>query len=412
MNLGFHHPRPLETQPALHPGEVEFLSLEPLRLERGRPRPRGSGGWLRAGEGIRAPAGAAVARSTNSAASDFLVPFRRFGAGLPLAGLLLLGVLPGSAKPVGATNPPPAWPPPPAEPRVVYVRAIACPADIGAKPSTLNRVADWFTGAGKDKGKLDKPFGLSLDDSGNLLVTDTGANTVSLLNLARKKWTRWETIGRTRFKSPVAIAAHGRTIFVADSALGKVIAFNEQGKLQFEITNELERPSGLAVIGDKIYISDAQRHHVVICDRRGTFGSKFGQRGTGPGEFNFPTHVSADAGGRLYVTDSLNNRIQVFDAEGRFLRAFGSVGDGPGSFSRPKGVAADTDGHLYVVDAVFDNVQVFDDQGQLLMNWGEAGPDPGQFWLPNAIAISRANEIYVADTHNQRIQVFRYVGKP
>jgi len=333
-------------------------------------------------------------------------------AGFHFVRLRLFFFLVCPALALGKTNPPPAWPPPPAEARVVYVRDIASPADIGAKPSFLSRLADWVTGVAKNKGRLDKPFGLCLDDSGNLLVTDTGANAVCLLDLARKKWTRWESVGKTRFKSPVAVARHGQTIFVADSALGKVIAFDEKGKLLFEITKELDRPSGLARLGDKLYISDSQRHQVVVCGVRGEFVSKFGRRGGGPGEFNFPTHVSVDAGGRICVTDSLNNRIQIFDANGQFVRAFGSAGDGPGCFSRPKGVAADGDGHLYVVDAVFDNVQVFDDQGRLLLNWGEAGTGPGQFWLPNAIAIGRGNEIYVADSYNHRIQVFRYTGKP
>lgn len=327
-------------------------------------------------------------------------------------GWLTLSCLPGLASPTGKPLPVLAWPPPPAEARVVSVRDIASPADIGARSSVFGRLANWVTGTAKDQGKLDKPFGLCVDDAGNVLVTDTGDNTVSLLDLARKKWTRWESAGKVRFKSPVAVARSGQTIFVADSALGKVLAFDEKGRLQFEITRELDRPSGLARSGEKLYISDSQRHQIVICDVRGAFLSKFGQRGVGPGEFNFPTHVSADAGGRICVTDSLNNRVQVFDAEGRFLRAFGNPGDGPGSFSRPKGVAADSAGHLYVVDAVFDNVQVFDEQGRLLMNWGETGSERGQFWLPNAIAINRANEIYVADTHNHRIQMFRYIGKP
>jgi sugar lactone lactonase YvrE len=294
---------------------------------------------------------------------------------------------------------------------VVFVRYISGPADIGVKPPFFSRLADWITGVGREKDRLGKPFGLALDDAGNLLVTDTGADAVCSLDLSRKKWTRWEAAGKTRFQSPVAVARHGPTIFVADSALGKVLAFDEKGKPQFEITNELERPSGLALAGDRLLVADSQRHQVVLYDLGGKFISKFGRRGTGPGEFNFPTHVSVDAAGLIYVTDSLNDRIQVFDANGRFQRSFGSVGDGPGHFSRPKGIAVDRSGHVYVVDAVFDNVQVFDGQGRLLMNWGESGPAPGEFWLPNAIVISSKNEIYVADSYNHRIQVFSYIGK-
>ena len=332
--------------------------------------------------------------------------------GLQAGSVMLLFGLGCAAVPPDQPKPVFAWPPPPAEASVVYVRDISRPADIGARSPFFSRLADWITGVGRDKGRLDKPFGLALDDAGNLLVTDTGANAVCFLDLPRKKWIRWESAGKIRFQSPVAVARHGPAIFVADSALGKVLVFDEQGKLQFEITRELERPSGLAILGDKLLVTDSKRHQVVVFDVTGNYISKFGRRGAGPGEFNFPTHVSVDAAGRIYVTDSLNNRIQIFDASGRFQRAFGSAGDGPGHFSRPKGAATDGSGHVYVVDAIFDNVQVFDEQGRLLMDWGEAGPAPGEFWLPNAIVISRNDDIYVADSYNHRIQVFHYTGKP
>ena len=342
----------------------------------------------------------------------YRTPPSGFRAGLRAGGMVLFFCLGCAAAPAVKPKPAPAWPPPPAEPAVVYVRDISSPADIGAKPSFFGRLADWITGVGREKGRLNRPFGLALDAAGNLLVTDTGANAVCYLDLSRKKWTRWEAAGKTRFQSPVAVARHGPTIFVADSALGKVLAFDEKGRPQFEITNELERPSGLAFLGDRLLVADSQLHQVVVFDVSGKFISKFGRRGTGSGEFNFPTHINVDAAGLIYVTDSLNDRIQVFDANGKFQRVFGSAGDGPGHFSRPKGVATDSSGHVYVVDAVFDNVQVFDGQGRLLMNWGETGPAPGEFWLPNAIVISPKDEIYVADSYNHRIQEFRYTGKP
>ena len=305
----------------------------------------------------------------------------------------------------------PSWPPPPAEPTIVYVRDISSPKDIGAKPPALTRFANWITGTGTDQKKLNKPFGLSLDESGNLLVTDTGANTVCYLDLAGKKWVQWPAIGGIHFASPVAAVHHGQKFYVADSALGRVIVFDAKGKLQFVITNELERPTGLAWLNDRLVIADSQRHEIVICDANGKFITKFGRRGTGPGEFNFPTHVSADGAGHIYVTDSMNYRIQVFDTGGKFLREFGGAGDGPGRFSRPKGVAVDAAGHVYVVDALFDNVQIFDDGGRLLLDWGETGGGPGEFWLPNAIVINSKNEIFVADAYNHRIQEFRYTGK-
>ena len=305
----------------------------------------------------------------------------------------------------------PVWPPPPAEPCIVYLKSITGPADLGIKPPALSRFANWITGGSHGASSLQKPFGLAIDDAGNLLLTDMGANAVCCLDQAGKKWLRWEQAGKIRFASPVAVARHRNTVFVADSVLGRVVALDLKGKLLFQITRELERPSGLAIFGDKLYVADSQRHQIVVCNLRGEFLSKFGHRGTAPGEFNFPTHLAVDAAGRLFVTDSMNCRVQVFTPSGEFQRIIGSPGDGPGAFSRPKGVAVDRYGHIYVVDALFDNVQIFDDQGRLLLHWGETGGDPGQFWLPNGIAISGDNDIYVADSYNHRIQVFKYTGK-
>jgi sugar lactone lactonase YvrE len=327
-----------------------------------------------------------------------------------LTGLMLTQVL-GASSPAKTQTQGPAWPPAPAEPCVVYLKSITGPADLGIKPPALSRFATWITGNSRGPSKLEKPFGLALDDAGDLLLTDMGANAVCCLDHAGKKWLRWEQAGKTRFASPVAVARRRDTVFVADSVLGKVLAMDVKGDLLFEITRELERPSGLAISADKLYVADAQRHQVVVCNLRGEFLSKFGRRGTAPGEFNFPTHIAVDVAGGLYVTDSLNCRVQVFTASGEFQRVIGGPGDGPGSFSRPKGIAVDRSGHIYVVDALFDNVQIFDDQGRLLLHWGDTGGDPGQFWLPNAIVISGNNDIYVADSYNRRIQAFKYTGK-
>lgn len=322
--------------------------------------------------------------------------------GLWLSGLGVLGSQAATA---------PAWPPPPAPPDIVYVRDIAVPKDIGAKAPFFRRMANRIAGVTTDVQGLSRPFGLSLDDSGNLLVTDTGTGAVCWLDLAHKKWERWTAASGRRFVSPVAAVRRGQTFYVADSGRAAVVAFDEKGREQFEITNALARPAGIAVLDDRLLIVDSALHQVVVCGLHGEFISKFGHRGAGPGEFNFPTHIAVDDRRQIYVTDSLSDRIQIFTGDGQFVRAFGSVGDGPGHFSRPKGVAVDHAGHVYVVDAVFGNVQIFDDQGRLLLAFGQNGSAAGEFSLPNAIAISAGNEIYVTDVYNHRLQMFRYTGK-
>jgi sugar lactone lactonase YvrE len=326
----------------------------------------------------------------------------------------LVGCWPGpllAAKPV--TNAPAlVWPAPPDEPRIAYERSLQGPPDFGVKRSVFGKFFTWLTGSTPANGQFIKPFGLAFDEQDNLCFTDTGANTVSYFDQAHKTLRRWDAVGKIHFASPVAVAKRGPVLYVADSALGSVVMFDEQGKLLSEIKTGLQRPTGLTLFSNRLFVVDSQVQAVLIFDLQGQPAGQFGERGTGPGEFNFPTHISADAAGNLFVTDAANGRVQVFDGQGRYLRQIGSLGDAAGRFSRPKGVAIDSYGHVYVIDANFDNVQLFDEQGRLLMTLGQSGHQPGEFWLPNGIAINRRNEIFVADAYNRRIQVFKFIGKP
>lgn len=303
------------------------------------------------------------------------------------------------------------WPASPEVARIAYVKSVVRPGDFGFRLSTFTRFGNWLAGTEKGNEPLLKPFGLALDENDNLCLTDTGANAVCYYDGAKRKWYRWTRVGRITFSSPVAVAKRGNTLFVVDSALGALVAFDaSNGKLLFRATNHLERPSGLTLLNGQLLVADSQRHRIIVFGLDGSFQREFGKRGVGHGEFNFPTHLAADSANNLYVTDSMNSRIQVLDDNGVFKTELGSIGDSPGRFGRPKGVAVDPAGRVYAVDALFDNVQIFSPDGKLLLNWGETGAHPGEFWLANGIVINRKNEIFVADSYNHRIQVFKYIG--
>lgn len=341
---------------------------------------------------------------------------RLFPLALGLA-LALLGIVTGvdtgfAARPK-KTEPESVrvWPPPPDEPRITYVSSIGKPADVGARIGGFSRFANWITGGTKGNEPLVKPFGVALDENDNLCVTDTGSPAICYYNRAKKTWSRWSRLGTVTLASPVGVAKRGSIIYVADSALGAVVALDEKGKLRFTCTNDLQRPVGLAIVKDQLWAIDSMRHCIVRFDLEGRHLSDIGTRGSREGQFNFPTHICADRLGKVYVTDSMNSRVQILDSEGRYQASIGSAGDGRGHFSRPKGVALDSMGNIYVVDALFDNLQIFDGLGRLLLSLGEPGSGPGQFWLPNGIAIDRQNQIFVADSYNRRVQVLKYIGQ-
>jgi DNA-binding beta-propeller fold protein YncE len=309
---------------------------------------------------------------------------------------------------------PPArvWPPAPDEPRYAFVQDIYGPHDIGQTASVFRSLANWITGDTGESLKLHKPFAVALDETGNLCLTDTDDHLVCYADFARKKWQRYDGVGKSKFVSPVAVARQAGVFYVADSELGKVFAFREDGKAVFEIAAPLQRPVGLALAAGSLYVVDAQAHAVFVFGLDGKFQFRFGQRGDGPGEFNFPTCAAADGRGHLIISDTMNCRVQTFDLRGNFLSQFGSNGDTSGHFARPKGVAVDSAGRIYVVDALFDNFQIFTGEGRLLLNIGQSGGGPGGFGLPSGIAIGADNRIYVADAFNHRVQVFKYIGQP
>jgi DNA-binding beta-propeller fold protein YncE len=333
---------------------------------------------------------------------------------LCLGGMLLSVALTGcgsAVKPAPVADRSLMWPPPPAQPRIGYEKSIYKPSDLGFKRSWWKATLGYVVGNNRGDLAFVKPTGICLDEAGNLCVTDTGTKAVWFFDNARKRYKRWSQIDNIAFSSPVAVAKKNGIIYVADSGLGAIVAFNEKGKLLFVITEGLERPSGLALAGQTLCVTDAARHRVEVFDLEGQHRHGFGRRGAGNGEFNYPSHLTLtqDAVPALFVTDAMNFRIQKVAIEGEPLQSIGSIGTGTGSFSRPKGVATDRDGNLYVVDALFDNIQIFDNEKRFLMHWGESGTEPGSFWLPTGIAIDAQERIWVADSYNRRIQVFKRI---
>jgi len=77
----------------------------------------------------------------------------------------------------------------------------------------------------------------------------------------------------------------------------------------------LGRPIALALDSDQLYIVDAQDCAVKIFSKDGKFLRSVGRKGRGPGELSFPSGVSV-IGGRLYVADKFNARVQTFDRAG------------------------------------------------------------------------------------------------
>ena len=335
-----------------------------------------------------------------------------------LAATALLWAGTGCGTPAGVifpeVNPPLLWPPPPDAPRIRYVGQLASEADLKPAVSAAQSLHNALFGGARDRVMVN-PYALCTDGANRLFVTDISSQVVHVLNLDTRQYAQWGPGQGKKFSWPVGIAydPSGR-LLVADSEAGIVDILDNQGNLSGQIGKGiLKRPCGLAfdAAGGRLFVADSQLHQVLVFGHNGALLARVGSRGTDLGQFNFPTNVALDHQGRLYVSDSLNYRIQQFGPDLLPIREIGSKGDRPGYFSQPKGIAVDSQDHLYVIDARFESVQIFDADGHVLLDFGgvKEGSDPGKFSLPAGIFIDFRNRIWIADQYNNCVQVFDYL---
>lgn len=282
--------------------------------------------------------------------------------------------------------------------------------DVKAKPGVFSQLLGLVTGATEEK--LLKPFNLVKYADDSYFILDQGRFHPLIVNPNGFKVVMNDNY--KIFPSLVGVCnfKNGKVLFT-DSKLNKIFSydFNEDEVSPFTVSLKLERPTGLAFdnIREKLYVAETSKHRIAEFDDKGRLLKFIGKRGTGEGEFNFPTFISVDKKGNLYVVDALNFRVQIFNNEGKYINSFGEAGDATGYFNRPKGISVDSFGHIYLVDALFHTVQVFNSDGKFLYNFGGMGQMNSRFWLPAGIYIDDDNNIFIADSYNSRIQIFRLV---
>ena len=307
------------------------------------------------------------------------------------------------------------WPLPPDSPKISYVMSLTEPKDLGERKGFFRRAMEFILGK-EEAPRLIQPHAVYSDGKGKVYITDTGLQVVHVFDFAKMKYRQVFGLPFSRLLSPVGVGVDRQDrLYVSDSEINRIFVFDPKGKFLRVIgqPGDFVRVAGIALspFNNLLYVVDSGGHKVLAFDMDGLKKFEFGQRGSGEGQFNFPTHIAVDQNGQVYVSDSLNFRIQVFHPDGQFVTKFGGVGNVVGSFSKPKGITVDREGHIYVVDGLYDTVQVFNMQGELLMNFGTSGIEEGRFWLPAGIFADARDRIYVADTYNHRVQVFQYMGE-
>lgn len=154
----------------------------------------------------------------------------------------------------------------------------------------------WGTN-GTTEGQLDYAYGIDLDASGNVGVSEWGNNRVQWFSPTGTFQEMW---GWGVDDGSAAYQICTSTCQAGSGGLG-------DGRFQ--------RPYGLAVDADgHVWVADNFNHQVQVFEGDGTYITRWGTNGTAPGEFDYPYGVDVSSVGGVYVTDAGNNRVQVFGA--------------------------------------------------------------------------------------------------
>jgi outer membrane protein assembly factor BamB len=174
---------------------------------------------------------------------------------------------------------------------------------------------------GSLEGRFNQPTSLAIFNS-LVYVSDSQNHRIQVFTLegefVRKLGKSGVSIGEFRF--PRQICINNGELLVADQSNSRIQAFKIDGKVKVEDTSavipvhhiaDVPFPSGLACVGDRIYVSEFKNNCIrVVARETGEQLDRYGTFGTQECQFNGPYSLCLD-GNMLLVADYKNNRIQL-----------------------------------------------------------------------------------------------------
>jgi sugar lactone lactonase YvrE len=242
--------------------------------------------------------------------------------------------------------------------------------------------------------KLDTPSQIAFDKNGDLIVADSGSQTIKkiksngeievIAGVENQSGFQDGDAKSALFNSPIGVAIFEDKIFVADTYNDKIRVI-ENGKVSTIAGSsegfadgvgsqaKLDTPCGIAVtIDGKIIVADSNNRRLRIVEQDGRTATLAGN-GTAnlvDGSLNDavfvqPTAVSINNSGAIYVADG--NAIRVIENTifpivktiSNDKRGFADGNLKDSRFNRPSGLAFDEKGNLFVADSENQSVRVF-----------------------------------------------------
>jgi sugar lactone lactonase YvrE len=252
--------------------------------------------------------------------------------------------------------------------------------------------ADGISGA----AMFNQPSGIAIDSGGNLIVADSGNNTIRKVTTAGVVTSIAGLVGNSGANDGTGVAAN------------------------------FSYPSGLAIdTSNNVFVADANNNSIRKVTPEGVVTTLTGiwmLSGSNNGvlalaTFNRPFGIAIDTSGHFFVADTYNNLIRKIATTGTVTTLAGSLqsGDGTGaeaSFFYPAGIAIDNSDNIYLADKYNHTIRKITPAAVVSTLAGNPqlyGTTNGtgvsaRFNSPSGIAIDSNGDLFVAEFINNDIR--------
>jgi DNA-binding beta-propeller fold protein YncE len=214
-----------------------------------------------------------------------------------------------------------------------------------------------------------------------------------------------------RLDKPYGVAIYDDKIYVCDTN-STVVVFDLNNRSVQPLTGaqgrgKLTQPITISIDknGNK-YVSDPIRQQVLVYDKNEFFVKTYGTAGDWKPVDAMPYED------KLYVADAKNGEIKVFSLEtGEIVQKFGKLGEPKDWLAIPTNIVFDNEGFLYVSDTGRFQIVKLDRDGNVRGTIGQLGSQLGSFARPRGIAIDHDNRLYAVDAAFDNVQIFTKEGQ-
>jgi DNA-binding beta-propeller fold protein YncE len=227
---------------------------------------------------------------------------------------------------------------------------------------------------------LHNPLGVAVDSLGYILVGNSGRGNIEIYDPADGDFL--DEFGEGLVKMPNAITVDDLgNIYVTDSRQNTVLVFDEYYQLVRGIgrpgegESELHFPVDAKIIGANIFVADQGHARIQVYDLDGNWVRNITFEGTpgqncswftgvceipGTPEFKRIQALATDALGRLHVIDKLSATGLIFDSEtGAYIDTYGEYGAEPGQLRIPMDVLSTTTDTVMVIAGAGERIEFF-----------------------------------------------------